>query len=171
MYLTTCDDSKARGSVLKAGLNGTDPREIVSGLQSPGGIVIDHSSSKLFWTDHFANRIQSSDLDGGNVTTIAKLEDGAGPWGIALYDSKLFWSNYKAMTLQTAEKSGEHIQMVHTAVTSMTHLILVSSDVPKTYRPNEFSGISRNGNRDVSDAIRQPTRVKEEDAKARTSSS
>ena len=71
--------------------------EIVKGLESPGGIAIDHASSTLFWTDNFADRVQSSDLDGGNVRTIVTLQDGTGPWGIAVYGGKIFWGNHKAM--------------------------------------------------------------------------
>ena len=142
MYWTTYYDSRRRGSITRAGLDGSNRTEIVEGLQSPGGIVIDHSSSMLFWTDHFANCIQSSDLDGGNIRTVATLQGRTTPWGIALYGDKLFWGNYHTMTLQSANKSGGSDQTVYRTDTNPTHLVLVTKAVPKISRRNDCDGQS-----------------------------
>ena len=141
MYVTTYNDARRRGSILRAGMDGSGRTEIVKGLESPGGIVIDHSSSKLFWADNFANRIQSSDLDGENVETVATLQDGAKPWGIIMYDGRLFWGNYQARTLRSANKTGGDIQTVYRAASSVTHLTSLTQDVPKFSRQNHCDGL------------------------------
>ena len=55
------------GNILKAGMDGSDMTLIVSGLESPAGIVIDNEASRLYWADRVANVIQSSNLAGGDI--------------------------------------------------------------------------------------------------------
>ena len=82
------------GSIMKAGMDGSDATLVVSGLQLPKGIVIDYGSSRLFWVDELANKIQSSNLAGGDIRTVVQLSASANPQGIALYGNKLYCGNY-----------------------------------------------------------------------------
>ena len=141
MYFTTHYESIRRGSILKAGLDGSDRTVIVKRLKCPGGITIDRNFSKLFWTDYFAHLIQSSDLNGENVQTIATLRDGPEPWGIAAYNDRVFWGNDKARTVQGADKTGGDIQTIYTAPSSVTHLTWVTKDVPQFSHQNDCDGL------------------------------
>ena len=48
-------------------LQGSNQRTVIdTNLKSPGGIAIDWVTRKLYWTDAIMDRIEVSDLDGGN---------------------------------------------------------------------------------------------------------
>ena len=60
--------SEYGGSIIKAGMDGSNALEIVTALASdPIGIAIDFSSFRLFWVDYLRNKVQSSNMDGTDV--------------------------------------------------------------------------------------------------------
>ena len=107
MFLT----AKNPGRIIKASIiDGSGPFEIVGGLVYPGGIVVDHKSATLFWTDHDKNRIQSSDLGGKNIRTEVQMANKTGPWAIGLHNGRIFWGNWQAKSLQRCDKYGKKIR-------------------------------------------------------------
>jgi hypothetical protein len=54
--------------ILKAGLDGSNPVEIVTGLDAPGDIVVDELSGKLYWANN--TRLQRANLDGSDVEDV-----------------------------------------------------------------------------------------------------
>ena len=83
------------GKVQSLDVNGGDFRSHVTGLDAPRGIAVDAAGGKIYWTEQpsaTTGKIQSADLDGGNV----RLRAFAGmPKGIAVdtANGKLYIAN------------------------------------------------------------------------------
>ena len=54
------------GSIKRAGMDGSNSTRLVTELRFPYGITIELKTSKLFWTDYWQNKIESSNLKGGD---------------------------------------------------------------------------------------------------------
>ena len=112
--------TKDGGSIVRAGMDGSNVATIVSGLDRPAGITIDFHGSKLYWADWRSNKIQSSGLDGSGVVALMQLSSG--PYGIAVTGERLYWSLFDAKIMQSATKTGEDIRMVHFGRAGIYHL-------------------------------------------------
>ena len=120
------------GSLHSAGMDGTGPTTLITGLKHPGGITIDFTSRKLYWTADSADQIQSCDLHGRGLQTVIQLSSGAGPWGIVLLNDRIYWGNFKNKTLQSSTKDGTDIQTLCTD----THNVRLMTLVPGLDHPS-----------------------------------
>ena len=96
--------------VRSANLDGSNVRDLVTGLETPYGIALDVSGGKMYWTDRGADKIQCANLDGSNVRDlITELED---PYGIALdvSNSKMYWVDGGADKIQRANLDGTNVK-------------------------------------------------------------
>jgi hypothetical protein len=78
--------------IKRADLNGGNVEDLITELSSPGGIALDLTDRRMYWT---ARGIKRADLDGGNVEDILTRLDGLrAPWGFALdlADRKMYWT-------------------------------------------------------------------------------
>ena len=90
-------------SIKRAGMDGSNPRTFVSELHEPVGVVIDFSSSRLYWADYQAKKIQSCGLDYGKVV---------GPWGTAVVDGFVYWSQGFARRVGSVSIDGGKVHSV-----------------------------------------------------------
>ena len=74
-------------TVFTAGMDGVNPKSLVSGFRAATGIQIDFEMRRLYWSDFGNMRILSSNLDGSGIVTIHQLAQN--PLGIALVDARL----------------------------------------------------------------------------------
>ena len=58
------------GSIHKAGMDGTDPLTLVTGLNVPAGVTIDFGSRRLYWTQEY-----------GHIITVQKAQF----WGLLCF--------------------------------------------------------------------------------------
>ena len=63
MYWTDYGTDK----IQRANLDGSNVQDLVTGLNTPYGIVLDVAGGKMYWTDVNADKIQRANLDGSNV--------------------------------------------------------------------------------------------------------
>ena len=123
---------------MKAWMDGTNAIPLTSWLSAPKGIVVDHKLSRIFWADFGADKIQSSGLDGGEVTTLAQAED---PWGVAVDDDRLYFSTWSWPSgLESCDKAGNDVRMHHTEnnpLNQINQLALIDSRLPNTTRSND----------------------------------
>lgn len=64
-------------AVWRAGLDGEQRIVLIgSGLVSPCGITVDHSTHMLFWSDISAGRIEAAGLDGSHRRTLNREQVG-----------------------------------------------------------------------------------------------
>ena len=135
MYWTKFWDINSEGGIFKAEMDGTNAVEIVSGVVWPESIAIDFDSQRLFWTDEFVDKIQSSNLDGTDVQLVLQLSSAAGPSGIVVTDERIFWGNSITKSLQSSDKAGHDIVTLYDGGYSIRHLAIAPQNLVQT-RPN-----------------------------------
>jgi len=87
MYWT---DWGASPKIEMAGMDGSARQAIVTGnLVWPNGLTIDQTTNRLFWADAKLNKIETSDLTGGNRQLILSSGNNIHPFGLVVYNSML----------------------------------------------------------------------------------
>ncbi len=105
IYWTDAGNKKISG----ANTNGTHPTNIlVTGLVSPGSLVIDHAAGKLYWVDNGAGvkSILRCDTTGANVETVVSGLNQV--WALSLDTDagKVYWIDTGADKIQWASTTG-----------------------------------------------------------------
>ena len=108
------------------GMDGSNPVTVVSsyGLSDPFGITIDLKTSRLFWSDLSANRIESSNFDGIDRHIVARVPS-AGPYGIAVLNERIYWGELGGKKLQSTGITGEDTVTMYNATRGIRHVTLV----------------------------------------------
>ena len=118
------------GSIMRAGMDGSDLVTVVVGIGKPRYITIDFATLRLFWVDTIADRIESSNLQGGSRRTVVQLSSGY-LMGIAVVHDRIYWGDYERRTLQSSTATGENIVTLHSETEYIYHLTVVpDSDLP-----------------------------------------
>ena len=122
LYLIN-DDSIQRMSLVN-----TNFQDIVTGLDSPGGIALDVADGKIYWTESWDDKIQRANLDGTNIEYIVTGLDR--PEGIALdvADGKIYWINGRTDKIQRANLDGTNIEDIVTGLDSPGGIALDVAD-------------------------------------------
>ena len=128
------------GSIHKAGMDGSSPVTLVSGLGKPVGVTIDFASRRLYWTESSMNKIQSSDLDGQDVRLVVQLPNYSSPRGIAVFNDRIYWGNWGDMKLHSCNKDGEGLQTLHTETHEIAHITIVPPPDQPAGRRNDCEG-------------------------------
>ena len=131
----------APGSIWTARMDGTHPVQVLSGLDSPGGIVVDVGSSKVIWADDTSHRIMSSDFRGNNLKTVIQASDGAGTFGIALHKDRIYYGEFWTKSLQSGNKLGREMRNMYSGRHKIRHLTMVNVNFPDG-RQNHCEGKS-----------------------------
>jgi hypothetical protein len=106
------------GRVVSAAPDGSDLRVLVSGQSgTPDGVVVDPERGHIYWTimgrpREDDGRIERSDLDGGNLTTVVPAGGAFTPKQLKLdaVHRKLYWSDREGMRIMRADLDGSHIE-------------------------------------------------------------
>ena len=94
-------------------LDGTEREVIVnSSLVWPNGLTIDYEESRLYWTDAYLDKVESSDLYGNGRVKL--YEDVPHPYGITKYKDFLYWTDWVTRAIVTAHVSGNEETLVNT---------------------------------------------------------
>lgn len=82
-------------SIRRAGLDGSNPIELVTNTMSSWGVAIDEINNHLYWTARGANIIERANLDGSNRTTVISGANASSAKGITLDldNQMMFWIN------------------------------------------------------------------------------
>ena len=135
MYYTT-----TLGSIKEARMDGSNPKNLVTGLKKPWGITIDLKTSKLLWTDQSAKTIESSNLEGGDRRTIVKIASRGLPIGIAVSGDRIYWGEDSSKELRSSTIDGRDVQTLHNASSNVLGLTLKQSfNLPRN-RSNHCAG-------------------------------
>ena len=99
------------GRIQRSNLDGSDVRDLVSGLESPNGIALDVSGGKMYWTDRGSEKIQRSNLDGSRLEDLVTtgVQD---PNGIALDVSggKMYWTELGSERIRRSNLDGSGVE-------------------------------------------------------------
>ena len=118
LFFLTIGGRGVAGSVRSVNDDGTDLRILVAGRTAgPDGIAVDIATQKIYWTNMGKPRandgsIESSNLDGSNVTTVVPI---AGTWTpkqlrLDAKHGKLYWSDREGMRIMRANLDGSNIE-------------------------------------------------------------
>ena len=133
MYYTK---STHPGSIIRAGMDGSNPVTVITGLGNPHGIKIDLTTSKLFWTDYKTGRIESSNFQGGDRRTVVQLSSER-TRGIAIADGRIYWGGERSYKLESSTMTGEDIVTLHTETESINQLAVVPDSSLLQNRTND----------------------------------
>ncbi len=97
------------GTIITTDFDGSNAQELVSGLDGPGGLAIDHTENYLYWTT--GNSVQRISLaeEGGSIEDFATGQ-GDDPEGIAIdgETGTVYWSTYDGgLWTKSTDGSGE----------------------------------------------------------------
>ena len=126
---------------MKAHMDGSNLTTFVTGLSSPAGVVIDHTSQRLYWADWDAGVIQYSSLDDGEAVTVSQTLSA--PWGLALSDQRLYWSLKDEKQISSSAKVGGETCIMYTGSDPITHL--VEDSMLPSNRANDCRGQTCDG--------------------------
>ena len=132
---------------MRAGMDGSEVVQVLSGRDHPVGITIDFEESRLFWTEYGGHIICSSALDGTDIFVVADSEtetDDGGlavkyPWGIAVHNDEVYWGNFHDNSLQRCSKWGGEIETLLTGQGHIQQLTTTQWNIPIT-RGNDCQG-------------------------------
>ena len=123
--------SKNGPSIERASMDGTEGVTLFDvNLGRPGPLVIDSAGNHLYWADSSLNRIECSDLSGGNRRILVQ-DSVSNPKGLAIFGSYIYWINRKNKfgTISRANKiTGKQLTFIQGRLEGLSDL-LVSRDL------------------------------------------
>ena len=97
MYWT---DWGANSKIEQAEMDGSSRKTIVTGnLAWPNGLTIHRATNRLFWADAKLDKIEVSDLNGGNRQLIMSSVADIHPYGLAVYQDMLYWTDWNTKSI------------------------------------------------------------------------
>lgn len=121
-------------SIIRASMDGTARIKLFdSELDRPGPLAIDIEGNKLYWADSRLNRIECSDLSGGNRKNLVD-QDVSNPRGMAIFGNFLYWIDKQQHVISRVEKTtGKNRSFIQGRLESLSDLLvardLVSEDL------------------------------------------
>jgi hypothetical protein len=122
-------------SIMRASMDGKRHLQLLaSELDRPGPLAIDVEGNKLYWADSRLNRIECSDLSGGNRKNL--VNGVSNPRGIAILGNFLFWSDEQHQTITRADKiTGENRSIISKGLEKPSDLKVVGYFETKYLNP------------------------------------
>lgn len=137
MYWVEEGTSDNSGKIKKADLDGTNVKELITGLDYPSFLALDTKNNKMYWTNGengITRKIQRADIDGSNVETILT---GTQPYGIAVDESadKIYWLDKDGGNnkIWKSDLSGDNSSVVFNPIGSDLRDILLDVEKQKIY--------------------------------------
>ena len=97
MYWT---DWGANPKIEQAEMDGSARQTIVTGNMAwPNGLTIDQATNRLFWADAKLDKIESSDLTGGNRQLIMSSSTDVHPYGLTVHQGMLYWTDWNTKSI------------------------------------------------------------------------
>ncbi|XP_052130857.1 prolow-density lipoprotein receptor-related protein 1 isoform X2 [Frankliniella occidentalis] len=116
-------------SIQRAYTNGFDVETIISAdIRMPNGLVLEHSTQKLYWCDARLDKIERTEYDGSNrVVLVAVITHH--PFDIAVYGNFLFWTDWVLHAVLRVNKfTGEDVVVLRKDVQRPMAIIAIAND-------------------------------------------
>ena len=119
--------------IMRANLDGSEVRHLVTGLEQPEGVAIDSSAGKLYWTASAAGKIQRSNLDGSGVEDVITGLDRPSSIALDPAGGKMYWGTEGTIpeieapyigNIQRANLDGSHAEDLITGVKGLGSIAL-----------------------------------------------
>ena len=108
MYFTI---SSTIGSIKKAGMDGSNSVQIVTGLETPIGITIDFENSRLYWM--VVEKMQSSNMQGKDIRTIIQFPTRTNTWGVAMLHGRIYSTSWTSRTFSRCTETGQDLRLLY----------------------------------------------------------
>ena len=110
MYWT---DWGTNPKIEQAEMDGSARRTLITGnLGWPNGLTIDNPTNRLFWADAKLDKIEVSDLNGGNRQLIMSSVADIHPYGLAVYQDMLYWTDWNTKSISRLNVSSRNQEIV-----------------------------------------------------------
>ncbi len=108
-YMYWSDNTQ--GTIKRANLDGTNVTTLISGLNRPFSLAIDHANGKIYWGREAPPTIRWANLDGTGVEDLQTSLGYAGELAIDPVQEKLFWVN-RAGSIHRADLDGTNEEVL-----------------------------------------------------------
>lgn len=128
MYWT---DVGSNAKIEQSAMDGSSRRSIVSGnLGLPNGLTIDQTTNLLYWADAKLDKIEVSDLNGGNRRVVFSSTTDIHPFGLILYQQTLYWTDWNTNSISRFNLTSRKEGIVVTGIRKPTGVHLHDGTVP-----------------------------------------
>ncbi|MFT4540938.1 MAG: hypothetical protein ACI835_003398 [Planctomycetota bacterium] len=114
LYLTEGVTSNDLGRIARIDYAGSNHVELVSlGFDRPVDIKLDLGVGRMYWSEFEGLRIQSANLDGTQVVTVAQLSGSAAALALDLIGRKVYWADageFGPTLIQRANLDGSNLE-------------------------------------------------------------
>ena len=98
-------------------MDGSSRRSIVTGnIAWPNGLTIDQTTNLLYWADAKLDKIEVSDLNGGNRRVIMSSSADIHPFGLTVHQGMLYWTDWNNKSISRYEISTGNRDMIITGL-------------------------------------------------------
>ncbi|KAL3854471.1 hypothetical protein ACJMK2_013739, partial [Sinanodonta woodiana] len=109
----------------------------------PNGLCIDFEADRLYWVDALFDRIQHSNLDGGDVQNVPGLSL-IHPFGVAVYEGYIYLTDWKKQAIMKVDKKGTNMTVLASGIEFLRGIIIYDKNVQ--VKPASVPCGSSNGN-------------------------
>ncbi|XP_034243195.1 prolow-density lipoprotein receptor-related protein 1 isoform X1 [Thrips palmi] len=115
--------------IQRAYTNGFDVETIIStDIRMPNGLVLEHSTQKLYWCDARLDKIERAEYDGSNRVVLVEIITHH-PFDIAVYGNYLFWTDWVLHAVLRVNKfSGDDVVVLRKDVQRPMAIVAVTND-------------------------------------------
>ena len=127
MYWT---DWGSTPKIENAGMDGSSRQTIVTGsLGWPNGLTIDQTTNLLYWADAKLDKIEVSNLNGGNRRVIMSSSTNIFPFGLTVYKGVLYWTDWKDRSISRYDISTGKMDLIINGLRKPMDIHLYDSSV------------------------------------------
>ena len=127
MYWT---DWGSNPKIENAAMDGSSRRTIVTGsLRWPNGLTIDRTTNLLYWADAKLDKIEVSNLNGGNRRVIKSSSANIHPFGLTVYNGMLYWTDWIRRSISRYDLSSGNTNVIITGLRKPMDIHLYDSSV------------------------------------------
>ncbi len=107
------DSGSGFDHIRTANLDGTNAKNLITGLDYPRGIAIDGTNGKIYWVDSGTDSINRADLDGGNIEGLVGFSGASSTFKAIALDvpgGKMYWIDSSRDSIYCADLDGSNVE-------------------------------------------------------------
>ena len=110
--------------IQSANLNGSNVRDVVTGLGVAEGIALDVPRGKVYWTDSDMGKIQRANLNGSNVEDLVTGMRMPNDITLDAAGGKMYWSDYESKQISRANLNGSNAETLVTGLEGPSNIAI-----------------------------------------------
>ncbi|XP_071495091.1 low-density lipoprotein receptor-related protein 1-like [Diadema antillarum] len=129
MFWTNWNEANPR--IQRATHGGSNVTDIITDrIQMPNGLVIDHKSRRLYWSDAKLDKIERCDFNGSNRVVLL-ITDPVHPFGLAVFEDYVYWTDWVRRAVIRVDKytAGDVTILRHNIPQQPMGIVVMARDV------------------------------------------